>query len=151
MADAVFQRVGLLRKWIRNRVSADSLAWFDEQIAKLNDKGADKDLYLALGYATRRIGKRDLDLSEEELAAAEAARAGWDPSDWSTDQAARLAFVLAGFDGNETRFKARIEQLFRTADRSHSIEDFRSFLLQRCTSPVLGRERAARCNLFLKP
>jgi len=92
--------IGLLRTWVGRQLPAEALAWLDAQIAKLGGKPADKDVYLALGYATRRLGKADLELRQEDLAAARAARPDWDPKDWSVDQASRLAFVLASFDGD---------------------------------------------------
>src|SRR5262249_52924198 len=39
----------------------------------------------------------------------------WDPSDWSIDQAARIAFVLAGQARDGKAFKTRLEKLFYTA------------------------------------
>ena len=129
MINAVLQRVTLLRSWISKSVSADGFAWFDGQIAKLGKKPADKDVYLALGYAGRRLGKRDLDLTPDDIAAAQAVRPGWDPRDWSVDQAARLAFVLSSFDGDAMRFKLRLEQLFRTADIGELIAFYRGLPL----------------------
>jgi hypothetical protein len=69
-----------------------------------------------LGYATRKLGKGDLELKAEERAAAAAARPYWDPSDWSVDQAARIVFVLAVEARGGKAFKTRLETLFNTAD-----------------------------------
>jgi hypothetical protein len=141
MADAVFERTDLLRKWIGNRVSSENLAWFDNQIAQVKESGANKALYLALGYAPRRLGKRDLNLSDDEFAAAQSLRPGWDPRDWSIDQAARLAFILASFGSARTRLQTELEQLFRTADVGELIAFYRGLPLYPAPETHLARAR----------
>jgi hypothetical protein len=121
--------IDLLRTWVVRKVPHDAAAWFEQQVATLRSAASEKDLYLALGYAIRRLGKHDLDLSADELGAAKSARPGWEPSDWSIDQAARLAFILATDDGDAPKFKARLEQLFRTADIGELIAFYRGLPL----------------------
>lgn len=141
MENSVPTLIAVLRTWVARRLSADARHWFDEQIAKLSSAPIEKDIYLALGYATRRLGKHDLDLSREDLAAAQAARPGWDPSDWSVDQASRVAFVLASFDGDDAKFRARIEQLFRTADIGELITFYRALPLYPAPKLHVARAR----------
>jgi hypothetical protein len=133
--------IDLLCAWVARRIPAEARGWFDEQVAKLRAEPTEKDIYLALGYATRRLGKIDLDLSPGELADAGEARPGWDPSDWSIDQAARVAFILASFDGDDARFKARIEQLFRTADIGELITFYRALPLYPAAKLHVARAR----------
>jgi hypothetical protein len=106
----------LLSSWVVARSSAAAADWFLGQIERLKSSPTEKDIYLALGYATRKLGKSDLELKAEERAAAAAARPLWDPSDWSVDQAARIVFVLAGQTRDNKAFKTRLETLFNTAD-----------------------------------
>src|SRR5262245_23223334 len=106
----------LLASWVVARSSTAAADWFLGQLERLKGSPSEKDLYLALGYTTRKLGKGDLDLKTEERAAASAARPYWDPSDWSIDQAARLAFVLASQTRESAAFKRRLETLFNTAD-----------------------------------
>ena len=106
----------LLSSWVVARSSAAAADWFLGQIERLKASPTEKDVYLALGYATRKLGKGDLELKAEERAAAAAARPYWDPSDWSIDQAARIVFVLAGQTRDSKAFKTRLETLFNTAD-----------------------------------
>ena len=119
----------LLETWVSSRCPAAAATWFAEQLGKLRAKPDDKTVYLALGYATRRMGKTDLMLDATDLASASTAREGWDPSDWSVDQAARLAFILAGYDADASRFRDRLEQLFRTADVGELITFYRGLPL----------------------
>jgi hypothetical protein len=106
----------LLSSWVVGRVPAAAADWFRAQTERLRSSASEKEIYLALGYATRKLGKGDLALKAEERAAAAAARPYWDPSDWSVDQAARIAFVLASQARDGKAFKARLETLFNTAD-----------------------------------
>ena len=133
--------IAILRTWVARRSTAAGQHWFDEQVAKLGSSPTEKDVYLALGYATRRLGKQDLDLSQEDLAIAQAVRPGWIPSDWSVDQASRVAFVLASFNGDDANFKARIEQLFRTADIGELIAFYRALPLYPAPKLHLARAR----------
>jgi hypothetical protein len=133
--------IALLRAWVDRRSTADGQHWFDEQVAKLSSAPTEKDVYLALGYVTRRLGKADLDLSQEDLTIAQAARPGWTPSDWSVDQASRVAFVLASFNGDDANFQARIEQLFRTADIGELIAFYRALPLYPAPKLHVARAR----------
>ena len=107
------QCLGLLRGWLDRRLDDAARAWLDEQLGKA--AGSDRDLYLAIGLAPRKLGKADMDLDESDLAAAEAARPGWNPGAWSIDQAARTALLLASAK-DEAGFPARLDQLCNTAD-----------------------------------
>jgi hypothetical protein len=119
----------LLNAWIKQRTQPAAAAWYAGQIAQLSMVPTDKQVYLALGYATRKLGKADLKLSAAELADANAVRPGWNPADWSLDQAARVAFVLAGHSGDATKFRTRLEQLFNTADVGELITFYRGLPL----------------------
>ncbi len=103
----------LLRGWLARQLDAAARAWLDEQLAKAGK--ADRDLYLAIGLAPRKLGKADLELGPEDLTAADAARRGWNPAGWSVDQASRVALLLAAAR-DEGAFPAKLEQLCNTAD-----------------------------------
>ncbi len=119
----------LLSAWVIARAPGTAVRWFEDQLALLKSRPTDKDIYLALGYATRKLGKIDLDLGTSDLTEASAARRGWNPADWSIDQAARVAFVLASHDGDGAKFKTRLEQLFNTADIGETIAFYRALPL----------------------
>jgi hypothetical protein len=131
----------LLESWVMARLGPEPARWFQEQVDRLSKNPTDKDVYLALGYATRKLGKADLALSREELAAAAGVKQGWDPSDWSIDQAARLAFVLASFDGDAMKFQKNLEQLFITADIGELIAFYRGLPLYPEPKLYLARAR----------
>jgi hypothetical protein len=118
----------LLHRWLDRQLPDPDSAWLREQLGKLNSEVRDRDLYLALGLAPRRLGKVDLDLSDADLEAAERARPGWDPRGWSVDQAARILILLhAG--GAGAQFATRFAQLCRTADVAEGIAFYRGLPL----------------------
>ena len=84
----------LLRGWLNGRVEPAALDWLDDRLNVVRS-GDVKQLYLAFGLVPRRTGKADLALPRTELLKAEDARAGWNPSGWSVDHAARTLLVLA--------------------------------------------------------
>ena len=128
MTHAARTPAAVLCRWLEQRLADAPAQWFAGQLARLRGGAPERDLYIALGYVTRKLGKADLELTPAELDEAQSVRPGWKPSDWSIDQAARLAYMLAdGLDG--AAFKTRLEQLFRTADIGELITFYRGLPL----------------------
>src|ERR1051325_2834612 len=63
----------------------------------------------------RRLGKADLALTQDDRQRAAALRPGFDPADWSVDQIARVAFMIASHEGNEAAFAARFDSFCSSA------------------------------------
>jgi hypothetical protein len=118
----------LLQSWLRRQLPGEAADWLEGQAAALADAQTDRALFLAISMVHRRIGKADLSLSPADVAAAEAARAGWRPAGWSLDQAARI-FLLLIDRGAPARFAERLEQLFVTADVGELIAFYRGLPL----------------------
>jgi hypothetical protein len=117
----------LLKQWLDARLPADGRAWLAEAEQRLRS-GSDTDLYRSVSLVTRKIGKADLALTSNELKQADAAREGWNPSDWSLDQAARIYLLLAsGRDG--ATFLRRLDQLCNTADVGELVAFYRGLPL----------------------
>ena len=135
----------LLRGWLARQLDRAAMAWFDEQLGKAG--GADRDLYLAIGLAPRKLGKADLELSADDLAAAESARPGWNPAGWSVDQAARVALLLAGAR-DEGNFLEKLEQLCNTADVRELIAFYQGLPLYPNQNAYVARAgEGARTNM----
>ena len=117
----------LLQKWLESRLPADARAWLAEAATKLRN-GSDTDLYRSVSLVTRKVGKADLALAPNEREQAGASRKGWDPSDWSLDQAARIYLLLvSGTDG--ATFLRRLDQLCDTADIGELVAFYRGLPL----------------------
>jgi len=117
-----------LEQWLVARLPGDAAEWLQSSAQWLRDGGGDKDLYMSVSLVPRKIGKADLGLSAAELGQATAARPGWDPRDWSLDQAARVYLLLAaGSDG--ATFSRRLDQLCATADVGELVAFYRGLPL----------------------
>jgi hypothetical protein len=112
----VLRRMELIRSFLARRLSAEQQAWLAEQVQRIGEGGNAAALATAIGLAPRRLGKAELALGEAERAAAQSLVPGLDTSGWSVDQAARVLFVLAAFDGDALRFAERLEQLLRSGE-----------------------------------
>jgi hypothetical protein len=118
----------LLIPWLGRQLDEPARQWLDGQLEKLGPQSPDRDLYVAIGMAPRRLGKDDLALSCADLEQAQAARAGWDPGGLSLDEAARIVFLLhVGGDGE--RFAIRFRQLCRAADVGELVAFYRGLPL----------------------
>jgi hypothetical protein len=117
---------GLLRAWVTAQ-AGDAAGWLDGQLALLARSGRARDLHVFLGLAPRRLGKADLRLDEAALAAADAARPGWSPADWSLDGAARVLALLT-FRGDRP-FAATLADHRRTPDAAELIALYRGLPL----------------------
>jgi len=130
----------ILESWLRARLPAPAMGWLQEQAGKLSTDTGDAGLYMAVSLVARKIGKDDLNATPEERQLADRARSGWDPTDWSLDQAARIHLLLsAGGDG--ARFSHRLDQLCATADIGELVAFYRGLPLY--PDPPRHAERAA--------
>ncbi len=118
--------VDLLRGWVMARAGKEAM-WLGDTLANLGDGAPEKALHVVLGLAPRRLGKADLALSPADLRAADAARPGWDPSDWSLDGAARVLALLV-FRGARP-FAETFKDLRRTSDAAEMIALYRGLPL----------------------
>ncbi|HEX4985358.1 MAG TPA: EboA domain-containing protein [Burkholderiales bacterium] len=117
----------LLRQWLDARLAPEARSWLAEAAGRIAG-GGDADLYRSISLVPRKVGKADLALPAAELSRASAARAGWDPSDWSQDQAARIYLLLSsGADG--ATFSRRLDQLCVTADIGELVAFYRGLPL----------------------
>lgn len=138
--DDVQERMALLRELLLRRLSADALAWLDQQIGVIATGEKLLQLGLAIGLAPRKLGKADLDLSEDEEASARAARQDFDPTGWSVDQAGRALFVLASYRGDEADFARGLDRIFASAEIGEQIALLRALPL--FPAPALLMPRA---------
>lgn len=137
----------LLEEWLARHADASAHDWY----AGVRDKiaeGSTKDLYLALGLAPRKLGKAPLALTAEDRERAEAVRPGWDPSDWTVEQAARIALVLAVAERDPDGFPDLLETLMATADVGEQVAFYRGLPLYPRQADLVGRaSEGARSNM----
>ena len=118
----------LLSRWLARQLPAEAEPWLAQSATQIQSSGKDADLYLAVSLVTRKLGKADLVLSDADLRDANAARPGWDPRDWSADQAARVLLVLA-LERDPQRLARGLDQLCNSADVSELVAFYRGLPL----------------------
>jgi hypothetical protein len=107
--------------WISERTDAPGAAWFRGTIKDIADAPNERPLSVAIGLAPRRLGKADLALPVADLAQAERLRPGLDLGDWSIDQLARVALMVASHRGNDSDFATRFDSFCTTAELNELI------------------------------
>lgn len=130
----------LLNQWLERRLAADARDWLNQSLQRLRGAEGDADLFRLVSLVARKLGKADLTPTAQELKEAEAARSGWDPRDWSLDQAGRILMLLVGGGSGETLVR-RLDQLCATADVGELVAFYRGLPLY--PDPPLHRLRAA--------
>ena len=105
--------LALADEWIARTGGAGGTQWFRGAINDVVHASNDRALGVAIGLAPRRLGKADLALTNDDKKRAAALRPGFDPSDWSVDQVARVAFMIASHDGSDAAFAARFDSFCR--------------------------------------
>ena len=105
----------LADEWIARASDASGAEWFRGAINDIVHASSDRALGVAIGLAPRRLGKADLALTPDDKQRAAALRRGFELSDWSVDQIARVAFMIASHDGNDAAFAARFDNFCSSA------------------------------------
>ncbi|QGJ70975.1 Sugar phosphate isomerase/epimerase [Planctomycetales bacterium 10988] len=129
-----------LSKWVSQSVPADAFAWLEEQRAA-TAAGETKPFYLAFGLTARKLGKADLSLSTADLEEADTARSGWNPANWSIDQAARTLLVLALPIEDFAHYLKTLDRLFAAAEVGELVALYQALPL--LPSPLAHQNRAA--------
>jgi hypothetical protein len=135
--------VAIIGSWLQGRLAPQAYQWFRGQLEQIPDDIGERKLAAALGLAPRKLGKADIGLSDAQLSAALVLRPGFDPATWSVDQAARVGFILASFDGDDAHFAALLDRLADTAEINELIALYRGFALYPGARAIAPRAREA--------
>lgn len=119
----------LLRHWLFQCVAKEGLTWLDEKREQISGGAQQRVFFTAFSAVPRYTGKKDLELTQEDLQAAEAMRTGWSPGHWSVEQAARTLLVLALPRDNAEKYLRTLEQVFTTADVGELVALYQSLPL----------------------
>lgn len=106
----------ILQNWVLGQAGPEAGQWFAAQLDALAAAPDKKRFEITFGMIPRRLGRRDLELSEADLRAAVAARQGWNPSRWSIDTAARILLLVRYGARTDMSFAELFKDLHRTAD-----------------------------------
>lgn len=111
----------LLSDWIAPRCDESGRHWLDAQQRRITEGAPDWVFFTSFSSVPRHLGKADLELEDDDLAAASDVRPGWDPDRWSLDQAARTRLLLSLPHADATTYFETIEKVFQTADVGEAV------------------------------
>lgn len=111
----------LLQRWIQKRIPADQYDWLQTRLTLNSRENNDRDLHISFGLIPRKLGRKDLNLTNDELVAAEQAVTGWNPHNWSVDTAARILLLCIVAEKTNQPFGLLFKKLCQTADLGESI------------------------------
>ena len=77
----------MLYQWLTQALSQQSVEWLAAKLERISAGNSRTLLYITFSSIPRRIGKDDLNLAPDMLAEANTVCEGWDPKNWSVDQA----------------------------------------------------------------
>jgi hypothetical protein len=106
---------------IRQQASEKALLWLDQQVEKLRDQRTERPFFLAFSSASRFFEKEPLQLSANEVAAADQLRKGFQPAGWTLLQTARTYLLLLLPQEDADSYIARLDKLFETADMDEQL------------------------------
>ncbi|MDJ0595148.1 MAG: EboA family metabolite traffic protein [Pleurocapsa sp. MO_226.B13] len=121
--------IALLYGWLKTRISAESLVWLQGKQEKISKNAEARTLFTAFSGVSRYLDKQDLNLSAEELQAANDLVEGWNPSDWTLDQVGRTVLILSFPHEDEALYVATLDKIFATADVREAIALYQSLPL----------------------
>lgn len=118
----------LLHGWLATRLPPAASVWLEAATARVRGASGDRELFYAIGEASRRVGRDPLSPGADELQAAHASRPGWDPRDWTIDGAARVRLLLASTSDDAT-FARRLDTLCNAAEIGELVAFYRGLPL----------------------
>ena len=117
------------------------LEWLNAEIGRQRTAADERRLAIALGLASRKIGRVELSLTADEVATAQRLRAGWQPELWAADEAARILILMASHGGDDPAFAARVDRFCTTAEVTEYIAYLKGFAIFPAATLLYGRAR----------
>jgi hypothetical protein len=131
----------LLHQWLLQSVSQSGIDWLEQKQAQITSGGAERVFFTAFSAVPRYLGKQNLQLTSQDLEAAQEAIPGWNPADWSVHQAGRTLLVLALPHDDAEAYVRSLDKVFSSADMGELVALYQSLPL--LPHPELHRQRAA--------
>lgn len=131
----------LLLKPLSRVLAPDALAWVTVEIDRQRNAVNERGLAIAIGLASRKIGRVELSLTADEVGAARRLRANWQPELWTADEAARILILGASHRGDDHAFAASVDRLCTTAEVIEYIACLKGFAVFPAAKLLYGRAR----------
>lgn len=111
----------LLSEWLERSASPGGLDWLNEKRTDIAEGAPRRTFYTSFSAVPRYIDKAELDLSPPDREAAEEARTGWQPLNWSADQVGRTLILLSLPHDDRTNYLETLDRVFNHADVRESV------------------------------
>ncbi|MBC1241480.1 EboA family metabolite traffic protein [Nostoc sp. 2RC] len=131
----------LLHQWLLKSVSQTGIAWLEQKQAHIASGAAERVFFTSFSAVPRYLGKQNLQLTSEDLEAAQEAIPDWNPGNWTVDRAGRTLLVLALPHDDAQSYVRSLDKLFSSADMGELVALYQSLPL--LPHPELHRQRAA--------
>ena len=118
-----------------------AMEWLNAEIERQRGAADERRLAIAVGLASRKIGRMTLTLTEDEIAVARRRQAGWQPELWAADEVARVLLLIASHHGDDQAFAARVDRLCTTAEVTEYIAYLKGFAIFPAAKLLYGRAR----------
>lgn len=115
-----------LQRWLAKQLEKPALAWLDQATQQLSENASEQILFTRFSAASRKVGKADLVLTEEEQQTANSLRVGWMPGNWSVDQITRTLLLLLFPSEDADRYVKALERLLSSADVAEQVAFYQS-------------------------
>lgn len=130
---------------LASRLGTAELGWLEAGFARLRKEPVDNTVFALFSTALRYSGKGPLSPDPRELDQANSLVPGWDPADWTLDQAARIYLLLALPPTPESA--RRMDSILQTADLGEALALHKALPLLSNPLEHLSRAReGARSN-----
>ena len=135
--------ISFLRSLLGRVLAPAAMQWLDAEIERQRIGFDERRLAIALGMVGRKVGRIDLAPPPDEVTAAAKLRPRWQPQLWGTDEAARVALVLATYRGDDEAFAARVDRLCATGELTEQVAYLKGFAIFPASRALLNRAREA--------
>jgi hypothetical protein len=107
-----------LYKILSGQLSKDAFSWMKEALKNAASTDGELKTYQAFARIPSVTGKLKINFTPQLLREADQLRSGWNPTQWSIDQAARILLLLSLPDHDPQDYKNRLRKFFEVADMS---------------------------------
>jgi hypothetical protein len=135
--------ISFLRRLLGRVLPPAGLQWLDGEIERQRAGLDERRLGIAVGMVGRKLGRADLAPPPEDVAEAGRLRPQWQPQLWGTDEAARVALVLATYRGDDEPFAARVDRLCATGELTEQVAYLKGFAIFPAARVLHSRAREA--------
>ena len=119
--------IDLLLGWLSRRITPEAMNWLVAEVDRQRAGPDERRVALALGLSGRKVGRTDLLVNSEQAVFGRHLRADWQPETLGTDEAARVAILLATYRGDDQAFAARVDSLCTTAEVTEYVAYLKGF------------------------